>query len=248
MSDEERRWFGERRPGSAERVLERAYGGKHTPYEWLERAVADSAATVLDLACGTGSLTRRLEREGRTVVGVDLSLLNIEEAKEAGTRCAVQADAAQLPFADDSFDVVVTSLGLGMVTDRMRFLREVTRVLRPGGVFAGLTPSVRPFSVEDLKIASQLGGYLRATPTLPGLPEFRAKKTLAKVGLTKTEDSRARYHFTVASRHDAETLVAGLRTPPDRARGVAAVEFLTLRAEVEPVAVPLPMRRIVAIK
>lgn len=242
------RWYGTRRPGAAERVLARSFGGHHTPYEWLERAVADKADQVLDLACGTGEMTRRLVRPDRLVVGLDLSAANLAEAGRDLPGPWVQADVAYLPFADGSFDAVVTSLGLGVVSDRLRFLKEVARVLRPGGVFAGLTPSMRPFSVEDLRIASQLGGYLRATPQLPGLAEFRAKASLAQAGLTKVEDSRARYHFTVNNREDAQLLIDGLRQAPDRGRATSAVDFLALRAEAGAFGVPLPMRRIVAIK
>lgn len=242
------RWYGTRRPGAAERVLARSKGGDHTPYEWLARAVAPSADQVLDLACGTGELAGRLARPGRLVVGLDLSNANLQEAAKSGSGRWVQGDVAYLPFADGAFDAVVTSLGMGVVDDRLQFLREVSRVLRPGGMFAGLTPSLRPFSVEDLRIASQLGGYLRATPQLPGLAEFRAKATLAEAGLTKVEDSRARYHFTVANREDAQLLIDGLRQAPDRGRADSAVDFLALRAEAGPFTVPLPMRRIVAVK
>lgn len=250
MSEEQTnlRWFGARRPGSAERVLERARGGDHTPFDWLARAVSGSAARVLDLACATGSLSRRLAAEHRFVMGVDRSGANVEEAQELGGAEFVQADIRYLPFADASFDAVVSSLGLGVVENRMRFLEEAARVLRPGGVLAALTPSLRPFSVEELRVSSQLAGYMRVTPQLPGLAEFRAKKSLAAVGLTKVEDSRARYSFRIEGRRDAEVLLAGLRQAPDRARTIAAVEFLTLKAQDGPFTVPLPMRRIVAIK
>ncbi|GAB3818863.1 class I SAM-dependent methyltransferase [Tessaracoccus terricola] len=242
------RWYGSRRPGASEWVLEHSHGGDHDPYRWLARAVADSATKVLDLACGTGALTRRLVKSDRTVVGVDLSDANLEAARAAGPGTYVRADVGYLPFADDSFDAVVTSLGLGVVADRARFLKEAARVLRPGGVFAALSPSLRPFNAEDLRISSQLAGYLRVTPQLPGLSEFRAKKMLAEAGLKKVEDSRSRYHYEVASREDAEFLLAGLRQAPDRSRSSAALEFLAARAEAEPFRVPLPMRRIVALK
>lgn len=242
------RWYGSRRPGASEWVLEHSQGGDHDPYRWLGRAVADSAVKVLDLACGTGALTRRLTAPGRITVGVDFSAANLEAAQQAGGGTYVRADVGYLPFADDSFDAVVTSLGLGVVADRARFLKEAARVLRPGGIFAALSPSLRPFNAEDLRISSQLAGYLRVTPQLPGLSEFRAKRMLAEAGLTKVEDARAKYYYEVASREDAEFLLAGLRQAPDRARSSAALEFLTARAEAEPFRVPLPMRRIVALK
>lgn len=246
--DVDLRYFGSRRPGSSERVLERARGGELNPFDWLARSVSESAGRVLDLASATGALSRRLSREGRTVIGVDLSGANVAEARDKGGAEYVQADIRYLPFAENSFDAVVSSLGLGVVENRGRFLEEAARVLRPGGVFAALTPSLRPLNVEELRISSQLGRYLRFPPQLPGLAEFRAKRALESVGLTKVEDSRARYHFRISSRRDAEMLLAGLRQAPDKARTTAAVEFLALKAQDGPFTIPLPMRRIVAIK
>lgn len=246
MSVSEHRWFGPGRPRAVDLVLQRTFGGDHTPYEWLARAVSSSASLVLDLSCGASGLGARLASEGRVVISVD-ETESCLRAEEDG-RPLVQADALHLPFATGSFDAVVTSLGLGLAQDRTVFLTEVARVLRPGGVFAGLTPSIRPMSIEDVRLASQLGAYLRASPHLPGTVEFRAKTMLGAVGLTKMEDSRGRHHFEVCSRADAELLVGGLRAAGDRARAASAIDFLTARAEKDPVRVPLPMRRIVAIK
>ena len=243
------RWFGNRHPGAVEAVLSRAYGGERSPYEWLSRAVARSADTVLDLACGAGAMTERLERPGRLVVGLDRSEKELAEAASRGRGPLVLGHASYLPFADSSFDAVVTSLGVAVVADRPRFLTEVARVLRPGGVFAALTPSLRPVNVEDLRIVSRLAGYLRVNPHVPGITEFKAREALSSVGLTKAEDKRAKYYFEITGREDAEVLMAGLRTTPDRGRALSAVEFLTARAEASgPFRIPLPMRRIIAVK
>lgn len=240
------RWFGPGRPRAVDQVLQRTFGGDHTPYEWLARAVSSSARLVLDLSCGASGLGARLASPGRLVVSVD-ETESCLRAEEDG-RPLVLADPRHLPFADGSFDAVVTSLGLGLADDRLAFLEEVARVLRPGGVFAGLTPSLRPMSTKDVRIASQLGAFLRVGPHLPGTVEFRAKSMLGAAGLTKMEDSRGRHHFEVRNRSDAELLVGGLRPAGDRARAASAIDFLASRAQKEPVRIPLPMRRIVAIK
>ena len=239
-------WFGPGRPQAVDKVLQRTFGGDHTPYEWLARAVSGSAATVLDLSCGASGLGSLLAAPGRTVISVDDNQGCLRAADDG--RPLVQADPRHLPFADGSFDAVVTSLGLGLAHDRMEFLSEVARVLRSGGVFAGLTPSLRPLSMEDLRIVRQLGGYLRVSPHLPGTVEFRAKTMLGEVGLTKMEDARGRHYFEVRNRADAEVLIGGLRPAGDRARAASAINFLASRAENAPVRIPLPMRRIVAIK
>ncbi|MBK7819859.1 MAG: methyltransferase domain-containing protein [Tessaracoccus sp.] len=237
-----------RGPGAMEAVLSRSFGGEHTPYEWLARSVSSSAKTVLDLACGAGAMVDRLARPGRTVIGLDRAIEELEEARRRGRGPLVQAHASYLPFADNSFDAVVTSLGIAVVADRPRFLAEAARVLRPGGVFAALTPSLRPTNVDDLKLISRLLGALRVAPHLPGITEFKAKPAFTAVGLTKAEDKRARYYYEVASEEDALRLLDGLRAPIDAARGAAAIEYLRGRLADGPIRVPLPMRRLIAIK
>jgi len=231
-----------------EEVLSRSYGGTRTPYEWLARAVSSSANLMLGLACGAGAMIERLERDGRTVIGLDRSESELDAARDRGRGPLVLGHASYLPFVDNSFDAVVTSLGIGVVADRPRFLAEAARVLRPGGVFAALTPSMRPANLDDIRLISRLASYLRVPPHLPGTTEFKAKEALAAVGLTKAEDARAKYYYEVGDEEDARRLLAGLRAPVDSDRAASAIEFLRSRMVDGPVGVPLPMRRIIAIK
>lgn len=239
---------GLHRPGATEAVLSQSFGGGRTPYEWLARAVSSSATMVLDLACGAGAMVERLEKPGRTVIGLDRSWPEVAEATRRGRGPVVQGHASYLPFADGSFDAVVSSLGISLVADRARFLSEVARVLRPGGVFAALTPSLRPASVEDLRLISRLTGYLRVASHLPGVTEFKARAALTAAGLIKAEDKRAKYYYEVTDEEAATTLFAGLRAPADPERVESALDFLRGRRTEGAVLVPLPMRRIIAIK
>ena len=134
------------------------------------------------------------------------------------------------------------------MANRPRLLAEVARVLRPGGVFAALTPSLRPVSVEELRLVGRLANQLRFPPHLPGVTEFKAKPALAAAGLTKAEDKRARYYYEVRTQEDARILLAGLRGTVDDARAAGAVETLVSWAGGEALRVPMPMRRIIAIK
>jgi SAM-dependent methyltransferase len=94
---------------------------------------------VLEVGCGAGQCGRWLTAQGARVAGLDLShrqLLHsrrIDEATGASLPVVV-ADAALIPFADESFDVACSAFGaLPFVADAARVLREVRRVLRPGG-------------------------------------------------------------------------------------------------------------------
>jgi SAM-dependent methyltransferase len=243
--------FHRDRAGVAEAVLSRAKAGDHTPYHWLARAVSADAALVVDLASGSGPMSRVLAQPGRTVVGVDLSAEELALAAERGPGPWLRADALRLPFRDGSVDVVTSSMGLVVVTPLDEVLAEVARVLRPGGVLAAMAPAVRPLGPKDLRVLTRIGGRLRAKPRFPGPVEIAGfHKTLEAAGLTRVEDKRERYHFSVRNREDAELVMSALYLPGTRrSRVEAAVEYLEDRLERrEAVEVAIPMRRIVAIK
>jgi ubiquinone/menaquinone biosynthesis C-methylase UbiE len=93
---------------------------------------------VLDLGCGTGGFTLALQTlTGARVVGVDVSLRLLQYAaqKPAGHGlCWVQGHAEALPFAEASFARVLLSLVLHQLSHRAQVLREVARILQPGGL------------------------------------------------------------------------------------------------------------------
>lgn len=92
---------------------------------------------VLDVACGTGALTLSVaEAAGPSgqVTGVDINpeMLEIAEAKSSAIEWR-QSPAEKLPFDNDRFDVVVSQFGFMFFDDQVQALREILRVLRPGG-------------------------------------------------------------------------------------------------------------------
>ncbi len=96
---------------------------------------------LLEVAAGTGVVTRQLAArldESVAITATDLSTAMLDRAAAIGTSRGVrwqQADAMELPFADDSFDAVVCQFGAMFFPDRPAAYAEVLRVLRPGGVF-----------------------------------------------------------------------------------------------------------------
>lgn len=102
----------------------------------LARRVAAAApASVLELAAGTGVLTRALaEVTGAAVTATDLAPPMVEEgARRAPGATWRQADALSLPFDDDGFDAVACQFGVMFFPDRRAALAEAHRVVRPGG-------------------------------------------------------------------------------------------------------------------
>jgi demethylmenaquinone methyltransferase/2-methoxy-6-polyprenyl-1,4-benzoquinol methylase len=104
---------------------------------WKRRLVelAGSPRDVLDLCCGTGDLARLFDAR---VVGVDFTHEMLRVAQTRANNWWVRADALQLPFADNSFDVVSVGYGLRNLADVEAGLREILRVLRPGGKLLSL--------------------------------------------------------------------------------------------------------------
>lgn len=97
-------------------------------------------ARVLDLCCGTGDMTFALGRRARStrieIIGADFSHAMLQRAsvKGRGTRLRwVEADALRLPLPDHSVDLVTAAFGFRNLADYDAGLREIVRVLRPGG-------------------------------------------------------------------------------------------------------------------
>jgi ubiquinone/menaquinone biosynthesis C-methylase UbiE len=113
------------------RFAERDRPGWEEEVEALTGALAAlPPARTLDIACGTGFLTRHLPGE---VVGLDQSATMIDEARrQAPEATFVQGDALELPYEDGSFDRIFTAHFYGHLEgeDRERFMREARRVAR----------------------------------------------------------------------------------------------------------------------
>jgi len=102
--------------------------------------LARQHARVLDLCCGTGDMTFALRRQaGKSpakILGVDFSHAMLQRAndKSAGTSLRwVEADALRLPFSDQQFDLITAAFGFRNLADYDAGLREMVRLLRPGG-------------------------------------------------------------------------------------------------------------------
>ena len=94
---------------------------------------------VLDLCCGTGDMALALRRQGpqAEIAGADFShtMLVLASKKNSQPRRItwIEADALQLPFLNQSFDLVTSAFGFRNLADYDAGLREIVRVLRPGG-------------------------------------------------------------------------------------------------------------------
>lgn len=100
---------------------------------WRRKLIARAAGRVLEVGCGTGLALRHYPEKAR-VVGLDPALDALSKAqRRLPATPLINGSAEALPFANDSFDCVVSSLVFCSVPDPLRGLAEVKRVLKPDG-------------------------------------------------------------------------------------------------------------------
>ena len=133
------------------------------------RPLVPANAQVLDVACGTGDLSKAIfEKLGVRVTGVDFCRPMLELAARKTPRLPfVEGDALQLPFADRSFDAVTIGFGLRNLSSIERGLAELRRVLKPKGWVAILefsqpvVPGMRALaSVYCARLLPRIGGLV----------------------------------------------------------------------------------------
>lgn len=185
-------------------------GGMDVRWRKLAVRLCDpGGAVALDIATGTGDLAREMLRQGaREVVGVDFCgpMLDAAAGKLADLRPAVRlvaGDAQALPFADESFDRVINGFLLRNVSDLPLSLREMARVLRPGGravcleithppsrlfgalfrrYFYGFVPRLGALVTGDAQAYSYLPDSLTHFPTAPRLAALMRQAGFDEVG------------------------------------------------------------------
>lgn len=184
-------------------------------------------ARVLDLGSGPGSASAALKAKwGRKtqVVAVDLALPMLRAVRGASRFWrplhAVQADAQALPFADESFDLVVSNLCLQWVADLPRALGGLRRVMREGGLLAFST--FGPDTLIELREAYAQAGL--APPLSPFAAIQQVGDALIAQGFKNPVIERDSYTLTypdVASLMRELKAIGATDARPDRPRGLA---------------------------
>lgn len=146
----------------------------------LKPILSRAGARVLDVCCGTGDLAFSVARAGKAkVIGADFSHTMLVRARakalaEANGAAPVpffEADALRLPFADASFDLVTTAFGFRNLANYEAGLREILRVLKPGGSLAileftepppGLLGDAYHFYCQT--VLPKIGGWISGDP------------------------------------------------------------------------------------
>ena len=204
------------------------------PYavDLAQRLASRSVSRVLEIAAGTGVVTRQLASvlpESAAIVATDLNQPMLDQAAAIGTKRPVewrQADAMQLPFADETFDAVVCQFGVMFFPEQSKAFSEARRVLKPGGVYI--------FNVwdriEENEFADTVTASLEALfPKDP--PRFLARTPHGYCDRATIERDLAQGGFTTTPQ--LSTVAARSRAESPRVPAVAYCQGTPLRNEIE---------------
>lgn len=174
----------------------------------LDAAQLHPGDRVLDVACGTGVVTRlTAERVGPdgAVAGLDINPAMLAVARSIPSSGAEiewhEASAESLPLADGSYDVVLSSLGMQFVPDKALALAEMQRVLAPDGqlVIATVGPTPPLFAILEQALARHVkpeaAGFMRAVFSLHEPQEL--KKLTSGAGFRHVEVRSRRLSVTL---------------------------------------------------
>lgn len=187
-----------------------------------ERLFAEPEAAVLDLGCGGGHASYVAAQHVKSVVAYDLSARMLEVVAEAARArgyphlTTQQGYAEQLPFADQQFDIVISRYSAHHWHDVGRALREVKRVLKPGGkvIFMDVNAPGNPVldiwlqTVEALRDTSHVRDYA------PG--EWLTMFTEAGLAISAIQHDRLDLEF--------RSWIERMRTPPVMAEAIRAYQ------------------------
>jgi len=219
------------------RGYDAAFGvvARQTVAPMLDAAGITSGMRVLDVCCGPGMLSAGILQRGAKPVGIDFSVAAVEFARTLVPEGSFElGDTQELAFPDETFDAVVCGYGLMHLPDPASGLREILRVLRPGGRAS--------FSVWD---ASGVGFTLvyeavrargsMAIP-LPHGPDFfqfgsaeRMRAALTELGFADTAACSFRQEWDVA---DADRYIESILSGTVRAAAVLGAQTKPARIDV----------------
>ncbi len=205
---------------------------EHYADDLLKRLQARPPKRILEIAAGTGVVTRALASglpQRTEIIATDLNPAMIEEAKAVGTQRPVEwrpADAMQLPFPDASFDAIVCQYGVMFFPDKPKAFAEARRVLKPGGTFI--------FNVWDRLADNEFPDVVTSAlaqvyPTDP--PRFLARTPYNYNDIDQIKRDLAAGGFTAAPQVDC--VMARSRAASARDPAVAFCQGTPLRGEIE---------------
>jgi SAM-dependent methyltransferase len=139
------------------------FRGRRTVYLGLlkHHLAGKRPARILDLGCGMGGFLPGLSRIGERVFPSDISVEGLARCAERGFESGVVSSGYALPYADASFDLVCMFDAIEHIEDDHRALREVARILKPGGLALATVPAYQFLYANNDRIAQHFRRYDR---------------------------------------------------------------------------------------
>ncbi len=208
---------------------------RQTAQATLDAAQVGNGTRMLDICCGPGMLSEAAAKRGAHATGLDFPGVVELARKLVPAAEFMSGDALDLPFPNNSFDAVVCGYGVMHLPDPEKGMREMLRVLRPGG-YAALT-------VWDNDPASGLGLVYHAVhdfanlnvplPHGPGIFQFssleKMRNTLTEIGFAKTEATLFPQYWRLKS---AQQLLDAVHEGTVRTRAVLAAQTPEVIAKI----------------
>lgn len=172
--------------------------------DFVRRIGISPQAKILDVACGTGNTAIPAARAGASVTGVDIAPNLLEQARDRAasehlTVTFQEGDAEDLPFDDNSFDVVLTMFGAMFAPRPDRVAAELIRVCKPGGLIAMANWTPQGFVGKSFQITATMVPPPPVPPPVLWGDENVVKQRLghgaAKVTCTR-QNARFNYPFS----------------------------------------------------
>lgn len=140
---------------------------------WLRRHLRLEERRILDCGCGAGDYVLRLLEDTPHVQGIEYEAAKVDEYRSRAVERerVVQGDIQDMPFDDASFDIVLLNEVLEHIPDEMAGLREIHRVLAPGGKLAIFSPNrLYPFETHGVTRRATGRALPHYTPFIPYIP------------------------------------------------------------------------------
>lgn len=177
-------------------------------------------AKVVDIGCGTGFFAELAQERPWAIHGVDIAEGMCREASKRGF--VAQADAQALPFADGSMDVAVSSLCLQWVGDIGAAMREMARVVKPGG--RAIIATLGPDSLQELRAAANAAELPLGLLPMRGADAYLAAAHDAGFDVTMADHTKAvEYYPSVKALLDSMRMIGAGNNFAAAPRGLTGV-------------------------
>lgn len=242
--------YHRKHPAITEEILNQSLDENgDNPYDWLLSTLPRSSEAFVDLACGSAPMATRLTDRG-SYLGVDRSDAELRAARHSNPGATfLEADVQELPLERGVADTVVCSMALMLLQPLHTALREVSRILRPGGIVIATFPVNGPASVQQLQLLVPTFWRLRS---LPAWPQRITKRSLdhavKRLPLEVRKLDRRTFDWEISDPDTARRMIDGLYLPnASWAHKESAINYLVSQSRHKPT-VPVHIGRVAMVR